>query len=212
MFTAILVGLPSPLKAVHILWINLLTDTLPCIALGVDPNSSSNVMNKKPRKENESIFAGGTIPHITINAILITLITFLGFLYPAFTYLTSNDLTFTFSNFIASYSVEGILPRAQTYAFTILAMSELFHAIGMRDEHNTIFKFKFFDNKMMLVAIIVGILGQLAVTEIPFLNSAFGTVSLNIKEWLCLIGVASTSLVMHEVLYLISKIKSRKKD
>ena len=210
MFTAVAVGLAAPLKAVHILWINLITDSLPCIALGVDPNSSSDVMNKKPRKENESIFAGGAIPHIVINAILIAVITLAGFLFPAIKYLFDNNIAFSIQNIANAYSVGDILAHGQTYAFSILAISELFHAIGARDEYNTIFKFKWLDNKMMLVAFAVGFLGQLAVTEIPFLTSIFGTVGLTFVEWLAIFGVASLSLVMHEVMYIVHKIKTKK--
>lgn len=212
MFTAIAVGLAAPLKAVHILWINLITDSLPCIALGVDPNSSSDVMNKKPRKEDESIFAGGAVRHIAINAVLIALITLSGFLFPAFQHLLSNNIPLSFSAIIDAYKDANILACGQTYAFSILAISELFHAIGARDEYNTIFKFKWFDNKMMIIACVVGVLGQVAVTEIPFLTQIFGTVSLSFVEWLAIFGVASLSLVMHEIMYLAHKIKHRKGD
>lgn len=212
MLVAIISGLAAPLKAVHILWINLITDTLPCIALGVDPNSSSDVMNKKPRKENESLFTGGTVPHIIANAILIMMITIAGFLFPAVQYLITNNFDITLHNIINAYDVGNILARSQTYAFSILAVSELFHAIGMRDENNTIFKFKWLDNKMMLLAIAVGFLGQLAVTEIPFLTNIFGTVSLSFIEWLAVIGVASLSLVMHEITYLLHKFNSKKEN
>ena len=212
MFTAIAVGLAAPLKAVHILWINLITDSLPCIALGVDPNSSSDVMNKKPRRENESIFAGGAVRHIAINAVLIALITLSGFLFPAFQHLFSNNIPFSLSAIIDAYKDANILAYGQTYAFSILAISELFHAIGARDEYNTIFKFKWFDNKMMIIACVVGVLGQVAVTEIPFLTQIFGTVSLSFVEWLAIFGVSSLSLVMHEIMYLAHKIKHRKGD
>ena len=212
MFTAIAVGLAAPLKAVHILWINLITDSLPCIALGVDPNSSSDVMNKKPRRENESIFAGGAVRHIAINAVLIALITLSGFLFPAFQHLFNNNIPFSLSAIIDAYKDANILAYGQTYAFSILAISELFHAIGARDEYNTIFKFKWFDNKMMIIACVVGVLGQVAVTEIPFLTQIFGTVSLSFVEWLAIFGVASLSLVMHEIMYLAHKIKHRKGD
>lgn len=211
MFTAIVAGVAAPLKAVHILWINLITDSLPCIALGVDPNSSSDVMNKKPRKENESIFAGGAVKHIAINAVLIAAITLGGFLFPAIQYLLNNNIAFSFGELAKVYTNNpDILAHGQTYAFSILAISELFHAIGARDEYNTIFKFKLFDNKMMIIAFAVGFLGQLAVTEIPFLTTIFGTVSLSLVEWLAIFGVASLSLVMHEIMFLAHKIKHKK--
>jgi Ca2+-transporting ATPase len=65
---------------------------------------------------------------------------------------------------------------------------------------------------MMIIACVVGVLGQVAVTEIPFLTQIFGTVSLSFVEWLAIFGVASLSLVMHEIMYLAHKIKHRKGD
>jgi Ca2+-transporting ATPase len=207
MLTAIVLGFATPLRSVHILWINLMTDTLPCIALGLDPNSSSDVMNKKPRNVNESVFAGGAISHIAINAVLITAITMTGFLYPAIMYLVNNDMAITLSSIASTYAMEDILMHGQTYAFCILAVSEVFHAIGMRDENTSIFKFNWFDNKLMLWSILVGFLGQIMVTEIPLFINLFGTVHLSLIEWLAIIGVASMSLVCHEVMVLVNKMK-----
>ena len=207
MFSSIVAGLVAPLKAVHILWINLITDSLPCFALGVDPNSSSDVMNKKPRKENESIFSGGAISIIIANAILITLITLAGFLYPAFKYVIDNNLNLSMASIFNAFTINDILLKGQTYAFSILAISELFRAVGARDENNSFFKFNHLDNKMMLLAISVGILGQLAVTEIPFLTKIFNTTGLSLVEWFAIFGVATAPIILHEIIFVIKKLR-----
>ena len=207
MFLDILAGFAAPLKAVHILWVNLLTDSLPCFALGVDPNSSSNVMNKPPRKENESIFANGGFKFVAIYGVLISLMTLAGFLYVPISIMNQLHVPITIANIIDAFSSTEILTKAQTYAFCILAMSELFHAIGMRDTTTSLFKFRWLDNKVMIWAFIVGLLGQVAVTEIPFLVNMFGTTSLGFGEWIGIILFSMIPMVMHEILVPFSKPK-----
>ena len=89
--------------------------------------------------------------------------------------------------------------RSQTYAFTVLAMSQIFHAIGMRDTGTSIFRMKHFSNKLMLAAIGIGFFLQLMVTEIPYFINAFGTCSLSSSEWLRLTLLAATPLLLHEL-------------
>ena len=205
MFMAILIGLATPLKSVHILWVNLITDSLPCFALGVDPNSSSDVMNKPPRKMGESIFAGGGIRKVAIYGILIALIILLGFIFTPIKYLIDNNLAISLKAIIDAYSVEGILMKSQTYAFCILSIAELFHAIGMRDTTSSIFKFNHFDNKMMIFALIFGLVAQISVVSIPFLANAFSVCALSLVEWICIILVSLIPLVMHEILVPFEK-------
>lgn len=200
MFTAIVVGLAAPLKAVQILWVNLLTDSLPCFALGVDTNSSSDVMSNPPRKENESIFTNGGYKIVGIYSVLITLLTLGSFLYPAFSHLISNNISFTWQNIIDAYSISNVLSKAGTYAFCVLAVSQLFHAIGMRDVSSSVFKFKFSDNKLMILAFLVGYIGQILVVSIPFMNTIFGTTPISIMEWVGITLVSAIPLIMHEIL------------
>lgn len=205
MFASVVVGLATPLKAVQILWVNLLTDSLPCFALGVDPNSSSNVMNKPPRKENESIFAHGGYKLVGIYSILIAVITLGSYIFPAIQHLIANNMSINFANLISVYEIGDIYARGSTYAFCVLAVSQLFHAIGMRDISNSIFKFKWSDNKVMILAFIVGFVGQLLVTEVPFLINVFGTTSLSFVEWIFITFVSMMPLVMHEILVPFNK-------
>ena len=207
MFVAILVGLAAPLKAVHILWVNLLTDSVPCLALGVDTNSSYNVMANKPKHINENVFSRGRWKYIVIYGIFIALITLCGFIFAPIQELSSQGLPLTLKNISTMLNNTDILTKSQTYAFTLLAFVELFHAIGMRDVNTSIFKFKHFDNKVMILAFIIGIVGQVLVTEVPFLTKTFGTTRLSIVEWIVLLLVSMLPLVMHEILIIFKKIK-----
>ena len=206
MFAAIVAGFAAPLKAVHILWINLLTDSTPCFALGVDPNSSSDVMHKKPRKNGESIFADGGYAKVGIYSIVIALVTLTAFLYTPVTHLMSTGGAFSLQALIDCFNNEHILMKSQTLAFCTLAMSELFHAVGMRDTENSIFRFNHLDNKVMILALAIGIVGQVAVTEIPFLMDVFGTVRMSWKMWLFVVVISLMPLVVHEIWFLIKKL------
>ena len=207
MFAAIAAGFAAPLKAVHILWINLLTDSLPCFALGVDPNSSSDVMNKKPRKNGESIFADGGYFKVGLYSIIIAVVTLIAFLYVPLRELSAAGTGCTLRNIIDCFSDKQILMQSQTLAFCTLAVSELFHAVGMRDTETSLFKFNHFDNKIMILAFAVGIIGQLAVTEIPFLRTVFGTVQMTAPMWGLVLILSVMPLVAHEIVVLVKKSK-----
>lgn len=209
MFVAIVAGLAAPLKAVHILWINLLTDSLPCFALGVDPNSSSDVMNKKPRKNGESLFAGGGFFKVGLYSVVIAIVTLFAFLYTPISMMIADGTPFSMGTLIEYFSKKDVLATSQTLAFCTLAMTELFHAIGMRDTERSIFSFNHLDNKVMILALIVGVLGQIAVTEIPFLMNVFGTVRMTGMMWLFVVLISLLPVLVHEIVVLIRFLKNR---
>ena len=95
-----------------------------------------------------------------------------------------------------------ILSKAQTYAFTVLGMSQLFHAVGMRDTHKSFFRMHHLENKLMIAACAAGFALQMAVTEIPFLIGAFGTSPLSGSEWMRLTILAAAPLFAHEIIVL----------
>lgn len=200
MFAAIVAGLAAPLKAVHILWVNLLTDSLPCFALGVDPNSSSDVMNKKPRKNGESIFAGGGYFKVGLYSIVIALVTLIAFVYAPVRELIVSGAGFSFDGLFRQFERPEILTLSQTLAFSTLAVAELFHAVGMRDTEHSIFRFNHLDNKVMLLALAFGLVGQIAVTEIPFLTQVFGTCRLDWSMWLLVICLSLLPVIVHEII------------
>jgi Ca2+-transporting ATPase len=189
MFVAILIGMAAPLKAIHILWVNLITDSLPGLALGVDPGNK-DIMKDTPRNPQESLFANG-----------------------------GYFITFFFGTVIAAITLFAFiiapgedLATAQTYAFTVLAVSQLFNAIGMRDLSKSVFKMNHFNNRMMIVAFFVGIGLQVLVTEIDFLNVLFETTHLTLQEWLMLGAISTGPLWAHELLVLGKTLKKKHKQ
>ena len=191
MLTAILLGLASPLKPSHILWINLITDSLPALALG-----------RPPRPKNESLFAGGGLNCTLLYGVLIAFISMTAFLQLPISLLLARELPATLENLRILLTVPEILTRSQTYSFTVLGLSQLFHAIGMRDVETSVFRMHHFSNRLMIAAFAVGFGLQALVTEFPYFIQAFGTCHLAASEWLRLVFLAAMPLLAHELLLL----------
>ena len=203
MLAAILLGLGSPLKPSHILWINLITDSLPALALGVDQNDPRHFMNRPPRPRNESLFAGGGLGCTLFYGFLIAFISTTAFLQLPISLLLAGKLPLTLENLRILLNVPEILTRCQTYAFTVLGISQLFHAIGMRDVETSVFRMNHLENKLMAAAFFIGLSLQVLVTEIPYFVTAFGTCRLSLSEWARLILLAAMPLLAHELLLLL---------
>lgn len=200
MFLAVICGLASPLKSSHILWINLITDSLPALALGVDENDGERLMSCPPRKAKESLFSGGRLLCTCFYGSLIAAISLTAFFSLPYAVLAGKGIPVTLQNIALILQNQDILMRAQTYAFTVLGMSQLYHAVGMRDMGKSIFKMNHLNNKLMIGACILGFALQFAVTEVPFLIQAFGTVSLSGQEWLRLSVLSAFPVLAHEVM------------
>ncbi len=205
MFAAVLVGMPAPLKATHILWINLITDSLPALALGVDKNDKEALMKKPPRKAKEGLFAGGGVSCTLFYGVLIAGISLAAFLKIPWEMLADRGASITIANIIAVLGEKEVLMRAQTYSFTVLGMSQLFHAFGMRDVETSVFSGKRRFNPVMAASFAVGFSLQFAVTEVPYLTGAFGTAALSVREWVNLLILAAFPLIAHEVFVLTGK-------
>ncbi|MEG1930332.1 MAG: cation-translocating P-type ATPase [Anaerovorax sp.] len=205
MFVAIVAGFATPLKAIHILWVNLITDSLPGLALGVD-SGDPDIMRQRPRNPKESLFAGGGIALTLMLGCVIGATTLFAFLLtPALT-LMDAGVALSLENIKAALLEPTIMMKSQTFAFTVLAISQLFNAMGMRNINKSIFRYNHFDNKMMLLAFAVGFGLQIAVTEITFLEIIFGTVQLAFTEWLFLTFISTTPLWFHEIRILFRQI------
>lgn len=200
MLAAIAIGLSSPLRPSHILWVNLITDSLPALALGIDRNDTKNFMNQLPRPKKESLFAGGGASLTLFYGILIAFVTMTAFLQLPIGILRANHLEITTANLQMVLENPAILCQAQTYAFTVLGLSELFHAIGMRNVEKSFFKINHLSNKLMILAFFVGFGLQMLVTEVPYFIQSFGTCQLHIEEWIQLTILSAAPLLAHELL------------
>lgn len=207
MFLSVLGGLPAALKASHILWINLITDSLPALALGTDNADTRALMKKPPRKKEEGIFSDGGLTCTIFYGMLIGGISLAAFLKLPFFWLTASGKPLTLEGVRLAFEVPGLLARAQTYAFTVLGISQLFHAIGMRDVNTSVFQ-GHRKNFLMLLSVLTGIALQVTVTEIPYFISMFGTVKLSLEEWGELMFLAAMPLAAHELLLLLSKLQN----
>ncbi|HBA47487.1 MAG TPA: ATPase [Lachnospiraceae bacterium] len=210
MFLAVVCGMASPLKSSHILWINLITDSLPALALGVDKNDGSSLMRQPPRKAEESLFARGGLVCTCFYGALIAAVSLTAFLMLPCALLRVNGLAVTPGNLSELLRNTSVLARAQTYAFTVLGMSQLFHAVGMRDTQKSVFRMNHLENRLMLLACGLGFLLQFAVTEVPILIQAFGTSPLSGREWMRLSFLSAAPLFAHEVIVLCFGKESRR--
>lgn len=208
MFTAIVAGLASPLKAVHILWVNLITDSLPALALGAD-EKPIGIMEKKPRSPKDSLFADGGLFLTIFYGALIAVMMLAAFLYIPVSQLAAAGSSVTVAA-IDAILTGDTLTKAQTFAFTTLAVSQLWHSIGMRDVDNSIFLTLRRPNKVMALSLAVGLLLQICATEIPFFSSVFGTATLAFGEWISLIVFSMLPLLFHEILVPVRKMRQRR--
>ncbi|SHH63909.1 calcium-translocating P-type ATPase, SERCA-type [Clostridium grantii] len=184
-FIAILLNWATPLSPIHILWINLVTDSFPALALGVDPNDK-DVMNNKPRNSKESIFSGELL-NVVGNGLLIGLITLAAF-------------RIGYKNYPDS------LIHAQTMAFLVMSISELIHSLNMRNKRKSIFTIGLFTNKYLIYSILLGLSLQLILVFTPGLNTLFKITPLNLNDWIVVLGLSIVPLVINELVKLIKRL------
>lgn len=204
MLAAVALGFAAPLKSVHILWINLITDSLPALALGIDEEENKSYMNRSPRRSDESLFAGGGWRCTCFYGVLIAVISLTAFLQLPLKILLKQNIEVTILGIKELLLVPEILCKCQTYAFTVLGMAQLFHAVGMRDVETSLFRMNHLKNRLMILAVAVGIGLQILVTEIPYFITLFGTCQLTPAEWGRLLVLAAAPLLAHELLILFS--------
>ncbi len=209
MLAAVLAGFPAPLKASHILWVNLITDSLPALALGVDKNDTDALMKEPPRRSRDSLFSHGGLSCMLCYGVVIGVISLLAFLTVPYEELLRAGLPVNLSNLNKILQVTAVLNKAQTHAFTVLGMSQLLHAVGMRDVNRSVFKMNHFNNPYMLLALTAGLALQVLVTEIPYFVGLFGTSRLSLREWEILGALSCMPLIIHELLILSEMIVNR---
>ncbi len=198
-FFAILFSWPLPLLATQILWINLVTDSLPAIALGVDPGDK-DVMSKKPRNPKESFFAHGAGLRAVMGGILIGILTLLAF------YLGLAEYGYSLS---AGYIPDHVLARARTMAFAVLAGAQLVYSLSMRSLHKSVFRSGLFTNMYLIGAIFTGFALQLGVISIPLLAKAFKLHNLPARDWGLVLALSVVPFIVNELSKLIMKEPSK---
>ncbi|MDO4719366.1 MAG: cation-translocating P-type ATPase [Peptostreptococcaceae bacterium] len=198
-FLSALFSWPIPLLPTQILWINLITDTLPAISLGVD-TPDKEVMQKKPRDPKESFFAHGAGARAIIGGVLIGLLTLGAFFYGLYEH---------GYNVFSSGIPEDVLRYARTMSFVVLAASQLFYSLTMRHPSKSIFRVGLFSNLYLLGAIAAGLLLQLAVISIPPLAGAFKVVNLSAGDWLLVFGFALIPLLLNEIIKFFLRLSGK---
>lgn len=168
LFLAPFFGLPIPLLAIHILWVNLITDGLPGLALASEP-AEENIMSRPPRNPKESIFSGGMGWHILWVGLLMGIVTLS----------------------MQAWALHEGDAHWQTMTFTVLCFSQLGNVMAIRSDRKSIFKIGLLSNKPMLVALLVTVGLQLAVIYAPFFNAIFKTQPLTLKELAITLAVSS---------------------
>ena len=185
-FMGLLLGLKSPLLAIQLLWINLVTDSLPAIAIGLE-SPDKNIMNQKPRNSRKSIFADGLWSKIILEGIMLGMLTLVAFS-------VGNNL----------YGLEV----GRTMAFVAMAMLELVHSFNVKSEES-IFKVGILENKYLIGAFILGTLLQVVVVMVPAFASVFGLVSLTGTQWLYTLGISTLPVIIIEAQKLLdSRLKA----
>lgn len=175
-FVGLLLGIKSPLLAIQLLWVNLVTDSLPAIALGLE-KAENNIMNRLPRNPRKSLFADGLWGKITTEGVMIGMLTLVAFSI-------GNNL----------YSIEV----GRTMAFLSLGILELVHSFNIKGEES-IFKTGLFENRYLVGAFVLGTLLQVVVVVISPLAQIFDVVPLNSVQWLMTVIISILPVVIVEL-------------
>jgi len=187
MFFALMIGMPLPILPIQILWINLVTDSFPALALGVEP-AEKNVMNRPPRDPKESIFARGLWQHIIWVGLLMSFGT-LGVMAWGLKY---DDLD-----------------HARSMVFFTLAGFQMFHVMAIRSERESIFTLGLLSNKALLGAVVLTFILQLMITYTPILQRIFKTAPLSSIELFICVTISFSVFIAVEVEKAYFRLKSR---
>ena len=183
------VAVATPLLATQILWINLLTDSAPALALGVDP-VSDDVMRHPPRRLTDHVIDGGMWLTVVATGLVMAVVSLLAL-----------DLRLD-GGFVGG---SGGIDEARTMAFTTLVLAQLFNCFNARSERVSAFH-GLFANRWLWAAIALSVVLQVAVVQLAFLNDAFATTPLSLDEWLICAGLASVVLWTSELRKLLANL------
>jgi Ca2+-transporting ATPase len=188
-FAAIMLGLPLPLAPLQILWLNIITDVFPALALALEP-SAPNVMKHKPRDPQERLLSRSFAGLIVWQGLLLAGVTLVAFAIGMSWYGDTG---------------EG-LQHAVTISFMTLALAQTFHAFNARSQMETTFNSRLFSNKWLWGAIVMCVLLQVAAVYVPFLQTVLGTVPLSLTDWGLVLGLSLLPIVVVEIVKLIRRL------
>ncbi len=173
-FVAILANWPAPLLPIQILWINLVTDSLPALALSVDP-ADPDVMRRKPVPAGKSILGGGFLAHIVLQGVMIGVLTLAAF----------------------RIGMQTSVEVAQTMTFAVLAFAQVTQAFNVRSKRHSALR-TMFNNRMLLGALAIVIVMMLVVIEVPHLHDIFHLAPLSQGNWWWVVGLSLAPLPIME--------------
>ncbi len=191
----------EPLLPIHILWINLVTDALPALALAFDP-ANKDIMKSKPKDSKLGIFTKGMVFRVIYQGIMIGTLTLIAFLIG----LSTTNIEGT-KEYIEHVKIE----IGQTMAFSVLALSQLVHVFNIRDNKNSIFKTKPFNNMKLILAILVSALLMITILLIPTLRQIFSIWALPVENILEVICLVFAPIIIVEIFKLL-KINTTKDE
>ncbi len=184
--TAFILKLPAPLLAIQLLWVNLVTDSFPALALGVEP-VDDDIMTHKPQGKNAGLFSKNGWRRIVLEGCFIGAI---------------SILAFTIGRVFFDVSRTPIIGR--TMSFAVLSLSQLVHAFNVKSE-KSIFKTDIFSNMKLIYAFIIGIILQVSVISVPALSIIFKTAHLNLAQWLVVALLSASPLLVAELEKLVAR-------
>ena len=190
-------------QPVHLLWINLITDCLPALSLGME-KPEADVMKRKPRDSKEGVFAGGMGFAIAYQGLLVTAITVASYLIGRY---VLADMHHAAAIAAGEYSAAML---GSSMAFLTLSMAEICHAFNMRSLHGSVFKLKI-QNKWLWGAAALSLLLTTVVVEVPLLSRAFDLAPLDLTEYAIALGLAVTVIPIVEAVKLFTRMHSRKR-
>ncbi len=195
-------GIAAPLTAIQLLWLNLITDSFPALALGRE-KGEPGIMKIPPRSKNEPIINKSMLGHIALQSVGLFVSVAAAFIIALMS--MNNGSTFFYSGVLADAAAKGVHPIdiARTVAFATLICAELFRAFAARSERISVFKLGIFSNKMMNIAVALSLVMLVAVIYIPGINGIFNNVAINPLAWLVILPLAILPFAVSEISKLI---------
>ena len=198
MLTFILLNLPLPLLSLHILWVNLISDSLPSIALGLD-EEYDDLMSEAPKGHKGSFFDKKGVCTILLYGGIIFLLTFIGFFICPIQTLIAQGYELSIKNILYVLEFDSVIMKSRTIAFSTLCISQLFHMFGMSSSTHSFISILKKKNYIMFLSFLGGLVLQLGIIEIEMIRNFFHLSDLSFKEWICVLLLSIEPLVVHEV-------------